>query len=743
MKQNKPIRVNSIEIQNFRGISCKQTLNLSKDFVVLWGENGTGKSSFVGAFEYLFREKLDALDFKAEGNKDAFYHKGTNKEEFYINLTVNGGQKFYRDINGPDFPWKLMNKHRSFLREASFILTRKTLLKFINEGDTERFNAFLDLCGLSEINRLRKEINSTKNKYAKVFTEIEKKLENSKEKLSSILEIEDGSEEKFVSVINKELKSINKDLITSHTDLNEYLLHFDINELVQIVKINEFISGIDISKISEEFKNILLENEKLSNDNLVNLKYSRDLLENSKAYLEKTGDDVCPVCDSSIDKDEVILNIDGKLKNVEDSLEKLDNWELETDNYINSLNELKFKINEVNKFLDKISEDIIDISYIDSLIKDIEKLKQLKITNIELYQKYDFNEFSDKIEHVKNIINSDAISINEEKYEKIKKIRQAIQELVHYKKILSKFKISKSKYEFSKSSLDAFDDAKWEIVGEIINKISGHVQEYYEFIHGEDMIRSPELKINNSNKIKIYLESFGKSSEPRQFSSEGHLDTLGLCIFLAFMKEYNPLDLIILDDIITTVDFSHKYQIAKLLLEKFGEFKFLITTHNGLWVQQLKNLTDYYKKNCEEFHLTSWDYVLGPTLFAKKGYPERIRKLIESDEPQISVNAARKYLEYTMLEFCRNNKVNIRLSNHYTLDPLKKAVRFPSIEKSKEFEEIDTQDFEDLWKEFDEKLYLLNKLSHYNDDAFYVHSNEIKQLCELSLKLCEAIIFVT
>ena len=50
------------------------------------------------------------------------------------------------------------------------------------------------------------------------------------------------------------------------------------------------------------------------------------------------------------------------------------------------------------------------------------------------------------------------------------------------------------------------------------------------------------------------------------------------------------------------------------------------------------------------------------------------------------------------------------LSDHYTLNPLKKAVKFPSIEKSKEYDEIDTQEFKDLWEEFEEKVYLLNKL---------------------------------
>ena len=57
-----------------------------------------------------------------------------------------------------------------------------------------------------------------------------------------------------------------------------------------------------------------------------------------------------------------------------------------------------------------------------------------------------------------------------------------------------------------------------------------------------------------------------------------------------FNKHFNDLHLIVLDDVLTTVDETHKDKIARLLLEEFNDYQFIITAHNKEWVDELERL---------------------------------------------------------------------------------------------------------------------------------------------------------
>ena len=123
---------------------------------------------------------------------------------------------------------------------------------------------------------------------------------------------------------------------------------------------------------------------------------------------------------------------------------------------------------------------------------------------------------------------------------------------------------------------------------------------------------------------------FGKEDkDPRSLSSEGHLDSLGLCIFLALFKEvYKDFPLLVLDDVVTTMDSRHRENVCKLLFEEFKDKQFIITTHDSIWFEQLKaaqrvhNLNNNFK-NCT---IVGWDEDTGPEI---RPYKPRWTKIQE------------------------------------------------------------------------------------------------------------------
>ena len=102
--------------------------------------------------------------------------------------------------------------------------------------------------------------------------------------------------------------------------------------------------------------------------------------------------------------------------------------------------------------------------------------------------------------------------------------------------------------------------------------------------------RQLTVALGRRASTELRMESFGREGEdPRALTSEGHLDSLGLCIFLGFVKKFNAgCSLIVLDDVVSTLDAKHRENICKLLLEEFRDKQLIITTHDEVWYKQLR-----------------------------------------------------------------------------------------------------------------------------------------------------------
>jgi len=181
------------------------------------------------------------------------------------------------------------------------------------------------------------------------------------------------------------------------------------------------------------------------------------------------------------------------------------------------------------------------------------------------------------------------------------------------------------------------------------------------------------------------MESFGLVGEdPRALISEGHLDSLGLCIFLAFVKAFDKgCPLIVLDDVVTTIDADHRDRIAELLLTEFKDYQLVITTHDGIWYEQIlnaqraQNVQSYFRN----MKITRWDVNLGPIMSSYKPEWEKILERLENNDKNAAGNEARIYLEWLLKRICEELKVPVPFnpSGKYTVrelfDPAEKRVK--------------------------------------------------------------------
>ncbi|NJN84920.1 MAG: hypothetical protein HC802_23285 [Caldilineaceae bacterium] len=128
-------------------------------------------------------------------------------------------------------------------------------------------------------------------------------------------------------------------------------------------------------------------------------------------------------------------------------------------------------------------------------------------------------------------------------------------------------------------------------VREMVNAISETVGELYRRIHPDEPLGDPAFGLKAKNRASLTLSSkFGSQTDvpPGAYYSESHLDTLGLCVYLALAKQSGNA-LVVLDDILMSVDTPHLDRIIDLISEEAASFgQVIITTHSRTWFDRMR-----------------------------------------------------------------------------------------------------------------------------------------------------------
>ena len=127
-------RIRRLEIRGFRGIRQQVPLLLEGKSVLLFGENGTGKSSFVDALEKLFTGRVSTLDGRAQGlssdQHGPHIRDGQYSTRIAITFDDTSSTVFDFRTSLPSLPPKLQ-EYIEAARENLYILRRLQILDFI------------------------------------------------------------------------------------------------------------------------------------------------------------------------------------------------------------------------------------------------------------------------------------------------------------------------------------------------------------------------------------------------------------------------------------------------------------------------------------------------------------------------------------------------------------------------------------------------------------------------------------
>lgn len=233
-------------------------------------------------------------------------------------------------------------------------------------------------------------------------------------------------------------------------------------------------------------------------------------------------------------------------------------------------------------------------------------------------------------------------------------------------------------------ALAVVEDERRKFTDSVLSKIANEVGRLYEVVHpGEGLNKiSLELDPEKRASLEIGADFYGESSSPPQaYFSQSHLDTLGLCVFLALATlDEADKTILILDDILASVDEPHVERLIEMLYAEAMKFRHcIITTHYRPWKQKLR-WGWLQNGQCHFVELTKWTKTDGLALVRSVPDVERLRQLLAETppDPQLVCAKAGVILEAALdfLTLLYEVAVPRRASGLYTLGDL-----LPSVSK--------------------------------------------------------------
>jgi recombinational DNA repair ATPase RecF len=207
-----------------------------------------------------------------------------------------------------------------------------------------------------------------------------------------------------------------------------------------------------------------------------------------------------------------------------------------------------------------------------------------------------------------------------------------------------------------KHALQVVQKERRQFVDNILEQVAGRVGELYEAIHPGEGLSRISLALDPDRRAS--LEIYGpfpatEAAPPGAYFSESHLDTLGLCIWLALAEMNDPKNtILVLDDVIASVDEPHVDRTVDLLYDLAQNFQHCIyTTHYKPWREKyrwgwLRN------GQCHFVDLVGWSHNGGIQHGRSVPPVEELRGLLAAPQPspQLACASAGVILE-AILDF--------------------------------------------------------------------------------------------
>lgn len=215
----------------------------------------------------------------------------------------------------------------------------------------------------------------------------------------------------------------------------------------------------------------------------------------------------------------------------------------------------------------------------------------------------------------------------------------------------------------------------------VIGGIAKEVGRLYEKVHpgeGLDKIAFPlDPKKRASLDLAAHFE--GADRPPQAYFSQSHLDTLGLCVFLALAIRDRPdATILVLDDVLGSVDEPHVDRVIEMIYDLAATFQHaIVTTHYKPWREKYRWGLLKPDKACHFVELTEWGLGEGIRLTTSIPEVDRLSAMLKAEpvDVQAVTSKAGVVLEQALDHLTQKYECSLpRHGRGYTLGELLDAI---------------------------------------------------------------------
>lgn len=752
------MKLKEVTLKNFRGAKGDTPLVFNfnnNSSALIYGNNGSGKSSFSDAIEWIVNDKVEHLKGAEVENHGGLKNTfASEKDESYVQIKLGKLDIKKHLIQKKDkFSSKFDNDkidEESFLalRSERLSIRNQELVEFVLATSGDRLADISEIIGFQDIKNTKDILSKTVNSLNKTLKikSYETNISAHKNKILEKLKATVNTREQLYSSINSELKKvgINTNVLDKNsldlamTDLKKGVNEQDIikrnnidicTKNLETVQTKIVNSKTSLDSFLQNIQKLKADSEKLSSISLTRL------LEEGNKIISASSENNCPLCIREIDKEILLKLIKDRLATLKGIQTDIENLESEKRQLHATFSGVKTTVDDIFAKISCLRIDSVDNQLIETTKQNITAIEtELNLALLTLnLEKLSIDDstipnFEMLLKNLRNIEKGTENNIAQSKIDLFSAIQSSYEAYSEIEKLEKEKGAIESQIATMTKVLYSFNDVRTKEMNKFLSSISQSVNEYYVYMYQGERVDEIQLvpkldSFGDLTGISIELKFHGKPvSSPKKFLSESYINCLGLCIFLASVKLYNKnAKFFILDDVISSFDKPHRLRFSQLLADKFTDYQIIALTHEKEWFEIMKNSL---KGNGWIITEVKWDIDSGTYLDKPSSdLKEEIELKLKNKSESGLGNLIRRYAEKCFKAICYNLEIPLKFRYNSDNENRMSGELFPAIVARTQDKTEYLKD-NSVVKKLKVSSFITNKTSH--DSSFRENIDDLK-----------------
>jgi energy-coupling factor transporter ATP-binding protein EcfA2 len=737
-------RIEGVTLDCFRGATGKITVDfdVKKPIVLLFGENGTGKSTIVDGIDLICNRCSGSLQTRSSTKTSDLVSLGMAPKDMKVELRF-GGQVWNGSLTGQRI---LVSPSPS---PPAYVLRRSQLITLVEDDPKKRYERLAKFIDVGGVEKVEESLRSALKTSVENYNFVAHRFSDADAALKVLWERE-GEPDVSWAVWAKTKAEQDQTLLASRLQLFQEAK--DTLVAVEAAKESASTARASVATAAKGVQ-LLKDNRPEALEGRSDSASLVELLKKAESVLATLDDpDSCPVCEGKIDGAWLSVQLRSRIE----SLAAFDAYNLSLQDAQRSLaidldsasRQLKAYFAATEKmitahaalpdeFRAKLCAEPLVAKYVEGRHGENACAKADEFVDAMLASQHlldieistsisDQNQFNAIKGHHENLTDTGTAVIEAKE---LKERLEATFNVVH-----------KSRIDFTQHILDA---------------ICSEVNALYDRIHPNEPLGLQCFRLDPKFKGSLHQNAYFEGVQdisPQAYFSESHLDTLGLCIYLATVKwSKDPNAILVLDDIFTSVDSVHMTRMIDLLTEEAVHFaQVFIATHSRQW-------SDYYRFSAgasnlvDVIELHHWSRGNGIRIKSSKLATDELRHFIApiNWDRQIVGSKAGILLEHaldylTLLYGCslpRSGEaytIGALLSGFKKTGDVMRVIHHAGTGTSATTQVVEVKE---ILRRLADIAFIRNRVGcHFNKDGLSVPDQEVEEFAKLTLEFSDAII---